>query len=43
VAGAHVSEPALVQRDRDAGGEERLADDESPAPSNLDDDAVGRR
>jgi hypothetical protein len=42
VAGPDVSQPPLVQRDRDAGREERLADDESPASSDLDDDAVVR-
>jgi hypothetical protein len=39
----YIAEASLVQRDRDAWGEERLADDESPAPSDLDDDAFGRR
>jgi hypothetical protein len=42
VAWTDVAESPLVQRDRDAGSEERLADDESPAPSDLDDDAIGR-
>jgi len=43
VTRSDVTEPALVEWDRDAGGEERLADDESPAPSDLDDDSVARR
>jgi hypothetical protein len=43
VSRADVAESPLVQRDRDSGREERLADDESPAPSDLDDDAFGRR
>ena len=38
--GLDVAEPPLVERDRDAGREKRLADDESPAPSDLDDDSV---
>ena len=35
-----VGEPALVQHERDAGREERLADDQPPPSSDLDDDAV---
>jgi hypothetical protein len=38
-----VPESALVQRDRDAGREERLADDESPASPDFDDDSVRDR
>jgi hypothetical protein len=40
--GADLSEPALVQRQRRAGREVRLADEEAPAPSNLDDESVGQ-
>ena len=42
VAGPDVAEPALVQRERHAGREVRLADEEAPAPSNLDDESVGQ-
>jgi hypothetical protein len=42
VAGTDVAEPPLVQRDRNAGRKERLTDDESPAPPDLDDDSVAR-
>src|SRR5918995_2938294 len=40
--GADVAQPALVQRQRHARREVRLADEETPAPSDLDDEAVGQ-
>ena len=35
-----LGEAALVENERDAGREERLADDQPPSSSDLDDDAV---
>src|SRR5439155_18725544 len=35
-------EPLVVEHERDAGREVRLADDQLPPPADLDDDAVGQ-
>jgi hypothetical protein len=43
LADSETPEAALVQRDRDAGCEERFADEEASPPSDLDDDAIRQR
>jgi len=42
VAGAGVAEALVVEHERHAGGEVRLADDELAAPADLDDEKVGQ-
>ena len=42
VARADVAEPLVVEDERDARGEVRVADDELAAPADLDDEDVGQ-
>jgi hypothetical protein len=42
VAGPRLARPSAVDDERDAGREVRLADEQLPAPSQLDDDGLRR-